>query len=218
MRLLHALSLALFFLTLAWSFWGHAYTVTWFLEAAPALVVLLMLACTFHRFQFSNLVYVLILVHCVILFVGAKYTYARVPLFDWLKDFFDLSRNNYDKVGHFAQGFVPAFVLRELLVRFEIVNKKIWIPVFVVSMCLAFSALYELFEWWVAIAMEALTGNTMDDFLGTQGYVWDTQSDMFFALLGACCMVFFFADMHDRSINKLLPQKDCAASKKPSNT
>ncbi len=131
--------------------------------------------------------------------VGGHYTYAEVPLFDTIKEFFNLERNNYDKVGHFAQGFVPAIIAREILIRKSVVNGRAWLNVFIVSICLAFSAFYELIEWWVAI----LTGENAEAFLGTQGYIWDTQSDMAMALLGAFCAIIFLAKVHDKQLSEL---------------
>jgi len=131
--------------------------------------------------------------------VGGHYTYAEVPLFDTIKELFSLERNNYDKVGHFAQGFVPAIIAREILIRKNIVHGRAWLNVFVVSICLAFSAFYELIEWWVAIS----TGEDAEAFLGTQGYVWDTQSDMAIALIGAICAITFLAKYHDKQLNQL---------------
>jgi putative membrane protein len=143
------------------------------------------------------------LVHCVILMVGGHYSYAEVPLFDWLKEVFDWGRNNYDKVGHFAQGFVPAIIAREILIRNNAVNGRIWLNTFVIGTCLSISALYELIEWTVA----ELTGESAEAFLGTQGYIWDTQSDMAFALLGAIAALSLLSRYHDRQIIRLRHQK-----------
>lgn len=131
--------------------------------------------------------------------VGGHYTYAEVPLFDTIKELFQLERNNYDKVGHFAQGFVPAIIAREILIRKKVVNGSVWLNVFVVSICLAFSAFYELIEWWVAIS----TGENAEAFLGTQGYIWDTQSDMGMALLGAVCAIVLLAKYHNKQLEQL---------------
>ena len=131
--------------------------------------------------------------------IGGHYTYAEVPLFETIKDVFTLERNNYDKVGHFAQGLVPAIIAREVLIRKSIVNGRVWLNVFVVSISLAFSAFYELIEWWVAI----FTGEDAEAFLGTQGYIWDTQSDMAVALLGAISALIFLAKYHDKQLTKL---------------
>ena len=145
------------------------------------------------------MLYVLILVHCIILMVGGHYTYAEVPLFDGL---FGADRNNYDKVGHFVQGFVPAILAREILIRKQVVNGRGWLKLFVVSVVLAFSAFYELIEWWVAL----LSGEGAEAFLGTQGYVWDTQSDMAMALLGAIAALLLLSKYHDRQLESL-PQR-----------
>jgi len=131
--------------------------------------------------------------------VGGHYTYAEVPLFDVIQELFNLERNNYDKVGHFAQGFVPAIIAREILIRKHVVNGRAWLNVFIVSICLAFSAFYELIEWWVAIS----TGENAAAFLGTQGYIWDTQSDMAMALIGALCALILLAKYHDKQLEKL---------------
>jgi len=134
--------------------------------------------------------------HCIVLMVGGHYTYAEVPLFDTFKTTFGFERNNYDKVGHFFQGFVPALLAREILIRKQVVNQKGWLNLFIVSICLAFSALYELIEWGVAIA----TGENAEAFLGTQGYVWDTQSDMALALLGAITSIMLLSRFHDKQL------------------
>ena len=131
--------------------------------------------------------------------VGGHYTYAEVPLFDTIKVLFNLERNNYDKVGHFAQGFVPAIITREILIRKSVVNGTAWLNLFIISICLAFSAFYELIEWWVAIS----TGENAEAFLGTQGYVWDTQSDMAMALFGAICAIILLAKVHDKQLSTL---------------
>lgn len=175
----------------------HDY-FTWLLEVFPALIGLLILILTFRKFKFSYLVYILILAHCYILFIGGHYTYAEVPLFNWIKDVFHQSRNNYDKLGHFAQGFVPALIARELFIRLAIV-KKGWISFLTICVCLSISVLYEFLEWFVAIT----SGQSADSFLGTQGYAWDTQSDMLYALIGAICMVIFISKFHDKQIDKI---------------
>lgn len=184
---------------LIWSAIHPADYFTWFLEVAPALIGLIVLALTYTRFKLTTLAYVLILMHCIILMVGGHYTYANVPLFDWLKDYFELERNNYDKVGHFAQGLVPAIIAREIFIRRSIVSGRGWINFLVVCFCLGFSAFYELLEWWVAL----LSGESAEAFLGTQGYVWDTQSDMALALVGAVSALFFLRTIHDRQIEEL---------------
>jgi putative membrane protein len=171
----------------------------WCLEVFPALLALFVLALTYRRFRFTRLVYVLILVHSVVLMVGGHYTYAEVPIFDWLRQSFGLARNDYDKVGHFAQGFVPAIVAREILMRNAVVVRRGWLAFIVVSICLAISAFYELFEWWVAV----LTGTAADAFLATQGDTWDTQSDMAFALAGAVLALLLLGRLHDRQIKAM---------------
>ena len=176
----------------------HDY-FTWMLEVFPAIVGFIILAFTFKRFRFSYLTYCFILIHCFILFVGGHYTYAQVPLFNWVRDIFHQSRNNYDKVGHFAQGFIPAIIIREIYIRKNIIQKKSWIPFLTVVVCMAISMCYEFLEWFVSIA----SGSSGDSFLGTQGDVWDTQSDMLFATVGAICMVLFMSKMQDRNIKAM---------------
>lgn len=173
---------------------------TWFLEVIPALIALIILIFTYKSFKFTPLVYSLILIHCLILMVGGHYTYAQVPLFDFIKEVFDQSRNNYDKVGHFAQGFVPALVVRELFLRKNIVNQKGWLPFIIVCICISISVFYEFLEWFVAI----FSGESSDSFLGTQGYVWDTQSDMLFATFGALSAIIFLSRIQNKQIQNLL--------------
>ena len=151
----------IFFIVLIWSGINPKDYFTWMLEVMPALIALGLLIFTRKRFKFTGLAYALILVHCIILMIGGHYTYAEVPLFHWLKDVFDLERNNYDKVGHFAQGFIPAMVAREILIRNSVVKNKNWLVLFVISICLSISALYELIEWWVA----ELAGESSEAFL-----------------------------------------------------
>jgi putative membrane protein len=181
-----AIWLALFILVLGWSAWKPHDYPTWWLEVLPALVALIVLFLTRERFPLTSLAYWLILIHSVILMVGGHYTYAEVPV----------DRNNYDKLGHLAQGFIPAIVVREILVRNYVVAKRSWLAVIVVSICLAISAFYELVEWWVAL----LSAEAADSFLGTQGYIWDTQSDMFLAFLGAVLALLMLSRIHDRQI------------------
>lgn len=194
-----ALWLIIFFLTLLWSAIEPRDYPTWALEVAPAVIGLVLMAFTYHSFRLTPLLYGLILAHCVVLIVGGHYTYAEVPLFDYLKPVFGWERNNYDKLGHFMQGFVPAILAREILVRKAVVASSAWRNLFVVSICLAFSAFYEMLEWWVAIA----TGTASEAFLGTQGYIWDTQSDMAMALLGAIVALLSLAGVHDRQLAQL---------------
>ncbi|NQY28829.1 MAG: DUF2238 domain-containing protein [Flavobacteriaceae bacterium] len=172
---------------------------TWFLEVLPAIIGVLVLLFTYKNFQFTKLVYVLIFVHCVILIIGGHYTYAEVPLFDWIQEVFHQSRNNYDKVGHFAQGFVPAMIARELFLRKKVINGKTWMNVIVVCIAMAISVTYEFIEWGVSL----VTGDGGDSFLGTQGYVWDTQSDMLYATFGAIIALLVLSKIHDNQlINK----------------
>jgi putative membrane protein len=173
----------------------HDY-FTWFLEVFPAVLGLAAIIVTRKRFPLTPLVYWLILLHSVILMIGGHYTYAEVPLFNYLRDAFAMSRNNYDKVGHFAQGFVPAVVAREILIRTSPLKPGKWLGFLVVCVCLAISAFYELIEWWVAVA----TGTAAESFLGTQGYLWDTQSDMAFALAGAVASLIVLSRLHDKQL------------------
>ena len=158
-----------------------------------------MLALTYKSFRLTPLVYSLILIHCIILMIGGHYTYAEVPLFDYMKDVFGFTRNNYDKLGHFVQGFVPALIAREIILRKNIIQGSVWQAFFIVSVCLALSAFYELIEWWVAL----VSGEGAEAFLGTQGYVWDTQSDMGVALLGAIAGLLSLSRLHDRQLARV---------------
>ncbi len=192
----HYLLIALFFLGLIISgIRPHDY-FTWILEVFPAIIGFVVLVFTYRKFKFTYFTYSFILVHCYILFIGGHYTYAEVPLFNWIKIVFDQSRNNYDKVGHFAQGFVPALIIREMFVRKNIIAVKSWQPFIIVCICVSISVFYEFLEWFVAL----FSGESGDAFLGTQGYVWDTQSDMLYATIGAICSVFIFAKIQDRQI------------------
>ncbi len=193
---MNKLWLLVFAVVLVWSAINPADYFTWFLEVLPAIIGLLVLLATRKSFPLTPLVYALILIHCVILMVGGHYTYAEVPLFDWIRDSFGLARNNYDKVGHFAQGFIPAMVAREILIRKRVVLVRSWLAFLVVCFCLALSAFYELIEWAVALA----SGESAEAFLGTQGYVWDTQSDMGFALVGAVSALLLLGRWHDRQL------------------
>ncbi|TSD67352.1 DUF2238 domain-containing protein [Inquilinus sp. KBS0705] len=176
----------------------HDY-FTWVLEVFPAIIGFFVLIVTFKRFKFSYLNYCFILVHCYVLFIGGHYTYAQVPLFNWIKDTFHQTRNNYDKVGHFTQGFVPAMITRELFIRLQVVKPGKWLAFLTVCVCVTISVLYEFLEWFVAI----VSGESGDSFLGTQGYIWDTQSDMLYAMIGATCMVIFMARLQNKAIKQL---------------
>jgi len=189
-----------FLLVLAWSAIQPFDRFIWWLEVSPALIAAGVLLLTRRRFPLTTLTYSLILLHTIILMVGGHYTYAEVPLFDRLADVFNWQRNNYDKVGHFAQGLVPAMVAREILLRNRVVNGRRWLGIIVISVSLAISALYELVEWWVAL----LTGTAADAFLATQGYVWDTQSDMAWALFGAIVAITLLSRWHDRQLQSRL--------------
>jgi len=195
-RINQAIWISVFLAVLIWSGIGPKDYPTWFLEVFPAVLGGAILWYTRITFPLTRLVYVLILFHCIILMVGGHYTYAEVPLFDWLKDEFDLTRNNYDKVGHFVQGFVPAMIAREIVVRHHVFNHASWRNFFIVCFCLGFSAFYELIEWMVALVSD----EAADAFLGTQGYVWDTQSDMAYAMTGAILALVFLGGLHDRQM------------------
>ncbi len=176
-----SLWILVFFSVLIWSSVNPKDYFTWFLEVLPAVLALIALGITSKKFRFTNLSYSLILIHSVILMIGGHYTYAEVPLPEIVNNIFGAGRNNYDKIGHLAQGFIPAVVIKEFFIRKDLVKSRSWINFFVISTCLAISAFYELIEWWVALAVD----ETAEAFLGTQGYIWDTQSDMGYALAGA---------------------------------
>jgi len=194
------IGLGIFFSVLIWSVINPKDYLTWFLETAPAMIAFLILIMTRQRFQFTGLAYGLILVLSLILMIGGHYTYAEVPLFEWFKNVFNQDRNNFDKLGHFAQGFVPAIIAREIIIRNNILNNPNWLNFFVICICLAISAFYELIEWCVAI----ISKEAAEAFLGTQGYVWDTQSDMAFALLGAMVALVTLKHAHDKQLNELM--------------
>jgi putative membrane protein len=191
--------LGIFAAVLAWSAIDPADRVTWWLEVIPALVGLVILAVTRQRFPLTPMVYTLILIHAIILMVGGHYTYAEVPAGDWLRDLLGGERNNYDKLGHLAQGFIPAMIAREVLIRNGVVVIRGWISFLVLCVVLAISAFYELIEWWAALA----SSEAAESFLGTQGYVWDTQSDMLWALSGAALALLALSKVHDRQIRAL---------------
>ncbi len=196
---MQTLWIAVFLAVLVWSgIAPHDYP-TWALEVAPAVIGGLLLWFTRKTFPLTPLLYALILAHCVVLMVGGHYTYAEVPAGDWLRDAVGGERNNYDKLGHFMQGFVPAILAREILIRRGVVASPGWRNLFIVSICLAFSAFYELLEWWVALLSETAA----ESFLGTQGYVWDTQSDMLYALVGAIVALVTLGRLHDRQLQRL---------------
>ncbi|MEX1034441.1 MAG: DUF2238 domain-containing protein, partial [Sneathiella sp.] len=194
-----AIWLGIYFAVLIWSAIEPKGYFIWILEVGPALIGLVILIATYRKFPLTPLLYTLILIHCVILMIGGHYTYAEVPLFDTIKPWFGFERNHYDRVGHLAQGFVPAIIAREILIRLEVVTLPGWRNFIIVSICLAFSAFYELIEWAVAL----LTGTAADDFLATQGDIWDTQSDMALALLGAILALLLLARVHDRQLKRV---------------
>lgn len=198
MRLRPAL-LALFLLALLWSVIHPLELFTWFLEVFPALIGAALMIATHRRFPLTPLLTVLLFLHALILIVGGHYTYAQVPLGFWMQDAFGFARNHYDRIGHFAQGFVPAILAREILVRLDVVRKRGWLFAIVVSICLAVSAAYELFEWAVAVAV----GSKGDAFLGTQGDVWDTQKDMAFAFFGAIVAQLLLSRVHDKQLARM---------------
>lgn len=193
---------------LVWSGIRPKDRFTWYLEVAPVLIAIPLLILTRRRLRFTLLVYTLIAIHAVVLMVGGHYTYAEVPLGFRVQEYFGLARNHYDRLGHFAQGFVPAMVAREILVRRSPLRTGWWLPFVVVCFCLGFSALYERIEWWTAIA----TGEAAEAFLGTQGDEWDSQWDMMLALLGAIVALFTLSGLHDwqlrRSAGGMLPRRD----------
>ena len=190
--------LFIYFAVFIWSFLNPKDLFTWFLEVLPAIIALIVLVITYKNFRLTLLVYSLILIHCIILMVGGHYTYAEVPLFDFIKDILQQERNNYDKLGHLAQGFIPAMIAREIIIRKSIITIESWRNFFIICFCLGFSAFYELIEWWVAI----FTNEASNDFLGTQGYIWDTQSDMAWALFGTILALVFLRKYHDKQLKK----------------
>jgi putative membrane protein len=169
---------------------------TWFLETLPVMIGLVLLSLTWRRFPLTLLLCRLLAVHALILILGGYYTYAEVPLFNWLQEALELSRNHYDRVGHFAQGFIPAILAREILLRRSPLQIGRWLFFICVSICLAISAFYELIEWWVALLSE----QAAEAFLGTQGDHWDTQNDMFLALIGAITSQLLLSRLHDRQL------------------
>jgi putative membrane protein len=195
----HWALLGSFLALLAWSGIAPRDRFVWYLEVAPAVIGAVVLAALYPRFRFTGLVYTLIWLHALVLMVGGHYTYAEMPLFNWLRDAFHLERNYYDRVGHFFQGFAPAMIAREVLVRNSPLRPGKWLFFLVVCVALAISAVYEFTEWWVAVA----TGEAAEAFLATQGDVWDTQWDMFLAMSGAILGQLFLSRLHDRGLSRL---------------
>ena len=183
----------------AWSGWTPKDRLTWFLEVFPVIGALPLLLATRQRFPLTTLAYVLVAIHACILMVGGRYTYAEVPLFNWIRDALHLARNHYDRLGHLAQGFIPAILAREILLRKTDLRRGGWLFFLVTSVCLAISAVYELIEWGTAAA----SGAAADAFLGTQGDPWDTQKDMLCAGIGAIVAQLALARTHDRQLNAL---------------
>lgn len=196
---LHIFLLAALVLIFIWSFIGCFDLLTWALEAFPAVIGLLLLILVYRRFRFTSLVYFLIWLHAIILLIGAHYTYARMPLFNWIRDAFHLTRNHYDRLGHIAQGFVPAMIARELLLRKSPLERGKWLFFIVVCICLAISAFYELLEWSAAV----ISAEASQAFLGLQGDNWDTQKDMALCLAGAVAALLLLAKSHDKKLEKL---------------
>jgi putative membrane protein len=188
--------LALVGVVLVWSGLAPRDRFTWVMEVFPVLIAVPILLATSSRFPLTPLAYTLIAIHCCILMVGGKYTYAEVPFGFWMERVFGFARNHYDRIGHFAQGFVPAIVAREILIRKSPLKGSRWLPFLVICFCMAFSAFYEFIEWWTALA----SGAASDAFLGTQGDPWDTQWDMFTAMVGAITALVSLPRLHDRQL------------------
>ena len=184
------------------SYIGCADRFTWFLEVVPVILGTTVLLAFYDSFRFSRLVCWFLCAHAIVLMIGGHYTYAEVPLFNWLRDACHLSRNYYDRLGHFFQGFVPALIAREVLIRRNVLKRSSWLNFLVVSICLAISAAYELFEWQAAV----WSGTKADAFLGTQGDPWDTQEDMAMAGVGAICALVLLSRWHDRQIARIETQ------------
>lgn len=198
-KILHGGMLTIFTAVFIWSAIHPRDLFTWFLEVLPALIGMVIIIITYNRFRLTNLVYSLVLIHMIILMIGGHYTYAEMPVFNWLRDTFHLARNYYDRLGHFAQGFVPAVIVREILLRKTRLERGKLLSLIIISICLAISASYELIEWGVS----EITGSAADAFLGTQGDVWDTQWDMFMALWGAIISLISMTHIHDNFLRKL---------------
>jgi len=202
-NILAILWVVLFFIFFAWSAIEPYDPVIWALEVLPAALGIIILAATWNKFRLTPITYWLILLHAIILMIGGHYTYEKVAFFEWLKNYFGFARNNYDKVGHFMQGFVPAIIAREILIRKTPLKKGGWLFTMVICVCLAVSALYEILEWVVAVTM----GEAANAFLATQGYVWDTQSDMAWALIGSIIAQIFLSKTHDNQLLTFINQK-----------
>lgn len=195
----HLVLFASFLAILVWSGIRPRDQFIWFLEVLPAIIGAVILIALYSKVRLTMLVYCLIWLHALVLMLGGHWTYSEMPLFNWLRDEYGLARNYYDRVGHVAQGFVPAIIAREILIRNAVVQGRRWLFFIVTCICLAVSAFYEFIEWWVALA----SGSAADDFLATQGDVWDTQWDMFLALCGAIAAQWLLADWHERQLSQL---------------
>ncbi|KEI04251.1 DUF2238 domain-containing protein [Clostridium botulinum] len=198
-KLLHGTFLIIFIMVFIWYSISPMDRFTWFLEVIPAIIGFIVVILTYKQFKLTNIVYILILIHAIILIIGGHYTYAEMPFFNWLRDTFSLERNYYDRLGHFAQGFIPAIVSREILLRKSILKRGKMLNFIIICICLAISATYELIEWGVAEATETAA----EAFLGTQGDVWDTQWDMFLALVGSIVALVSLSKIHDSFLRKL---------------
>jgi len=208
---LHLALLSLWTVALAASAY-HSYDLfTWILEVFPAVIGIGLLIVTYRRFRLTDLLYVLIFVHSLILILGGHYSYARVPLGFWMENLFGFTRNNYDRIGHFAQGFVPAIIARELFLRHKVVRRGAWMVTVIILVCLGISAIYELFEWRTAV----FSGSAAEAFLGTQGDPWDTQEDMFTAGIGASAALLLLSRVHDRALSRLTLNGSGAEERNP---
>jgi len=199
-RRYHVILLIIVMLFWAWSaIMPHDTYLTWFLETLPFMIALPIMLVTYKRFPLSNLTYTLIAVHAMILMLGAHYSYAKVPLGFWMEDWFGWTRNNYDKIGHFIQGFGPAIYTREILARTSPLRRGKWLGFMSVAVPMAFSALYEIFEWLASL----FNPNDTEAFLGTQGYIYDTQSDMFLCLVGSIAALVLLTRLHNKCLDNL---------------
>jgi putative membrane protein len=198
-RRLHVFLLVSLAVLFIWSYIGCFNFWGWFLEALLVFIGIGILISVYRRFRFTNLVYVLIWLHAIILLIGAHYTYSRVPVFNWIRDTFELSRNDYDRLGHFVQGFVPALIAREVLLRKSPLQKGGWLFSIVICFCLAMSAVYELFEWLILLVAK----DTGEIFLATQGDVWDAQKDMALCLVGAVVSLLTLSKLHNRALKRI---------------
>lgn len=196
----HSILLAIVVAFWVWSgIEPHDTRLTWFLETLPVMIALPVILLTYRRFPLTSLTYTLIAVHAMILMLGGHYSYAKVPLGFWMEDWFGWTRNNYDKIGHFMQGFGPAIYVREILARSSPLKPGKWLGFLSVAVPLAFSAIYEIIEWLASLTNPADT----EAFLGTQGYIWDTQTDMFLCLIGSIVALVFLSKLHNRYVARM---------------